>query len=483
MKSQTPGVFRQTITGILVALMALPLNAPLIIHAQSTVPIFLVNNGDPNRSVVTNISFTLPTNQVLAPSGVTLQSLSSDFTINSSNLLLSVQALSNKHDILFLDLPGGSVPDGNYFLSVVAAPATNPAGPRSSASLPFHRYFGDHDGDRDVDFFDAWHLREAWSEDSNSWRFDATMDSNADGRIDEADLSPFGSNYFTVLRPHPAIFAHLVSDDGEDTDDGVVTNPEIAGTIVMTNAAARLEAALRAQGTGSAAYVDVTASLMDGANFTFDPNQLAGVHGSHLTNGSYQLDLRLVETSSLVSAAFSLRFDLGESSYCPFPDLEDWHVLIATNLLPAGVPGTVSLDDCEAVMAEGDSFSVQMSRILQVPDNPSLLVVSYAPAFDAAVEARMNDAFEVALVDEAGKPLTFTIQGAAGITPASVAALEILPAKPDACFNHSHGSAPFFAPGTALSPPSANSESTTLSIDISHLEPGSTATIMTLLRV
>ena len=77
-------------------------------------------------------------------------------------------------------------------------------------------------------------------------------------------------------------------------------------------------------------------------------------------------------------------------------------------------PGSVTADtnkSCAAVLREGDSFLVTLSRVFQVPTSPSILTFTYSVSFDGTATNLMRDAFEAALVDASGRPLTFTIQG------------------------------------------------------------------------
>lgn len=124
-------------------------------------------------------------------------------------------------------------------------------------------------------------------------------------------------------------------------------------------------------------------------------------------------------------------------------------------------------------LTEGGSFLVTLSREFVIPTVPAALCVTYEAAFDAGTPDAMRDAFEVALVDDQGRPLTFTIQGAAGAPPASGLLPPPLPASPDACFNHAEGHAPFRAPGAAL-----DGSGSTLAVDVSHLPPGARATLV-----
>ena len=126
-------------------------------------------------------------------------------------------------------------------------------------------------------------------------------------------------------------------------------------------------------------------------------------------------------------------------------------------------------------MTEGDSFLVTLSRDFLIPTIPSVLSLNYQATFDTTATHLMRDAFEVALVDGAGRPLTYTIQGGAGVPPASGQTPPVLPPSPDALFNSSDGLAPFMAPGAALKSEISNPNSQTLCVNVSHLAPGSTA--------
>ena len=163
-----------------------------------------------------------------------------------------------------------------------------------------------------------------------------------------------------------------------------------------------------------------------------------------------------------------------EQEACRFANLEEWSVThsVTTALTPSPVLGSVTVSDCEAIIAEGDSFQVTLEKNLSIPDKPSFLIISYTtPTFDTSVSRLMRDAFEVSLVDGSGRPLTYTIQGAEGVTPATYSSPRILPASPDACFNHSDGLEPFGALGTDLLKGLVN----ILRVDVSRLPQGSDA--------
>ncbi len=93
---------------------------------------------------------------------------------------------------------------------------------------------------------------------------------------------------------------------------------------------------------------------------------------------------------------------------CVFDDaLTDWTVN-ETGGSTTG-RGTVTAQDCIATLTEGDSFTTTLSTSFVVPSNPTSLSFTYANLnFDKTDTSSINDAFEVALVDQAGDSLVPT---------------------------------------------------------------------------
>jgi len=466
-----PSPWERALCALLALLMALPANV-VVTLAQSSGARILVNEGGPSRSVVTNLTFSLTNGLVPVPGGVSVHRLPFGPAVDPTNLFLLSLEDTNAYRLSFTNLPGNRLPDGNYLASVLAAPETNPAGPRVSDVFPLFGFFGDHDGDRDVDFFDTWIFREAWTAIADeTHRFDPQFDADADGRIGESDLTLFRSNYFTVLPAQPGVIAHLETDDGPGPSDRVTTVATVIGQVFTIHASTRVEAAFHAAADLSVArFEDISAEVTEG-RFRFDSNRLAQLAGRLLENGAYEFSTRLVETNGEISAFHNLPITLGVECEGSFQSLADWKIEIsAAN--PDGEPGTgsgsVTLEGCEALLSEGGSFRVAMSRDLTVPPGSGLLRIEFdTPSFDTSSAGAMRDAFEVALVDAASRPLTFTVQGAAGIAPAGVSQPPVLPASVDACFNYSDGNPPFVAPRAALT--RSTGPGWQLSVDVSHL--------------
>lgn len=117
--------------------------------------------------------------------------------------------------------------------------------------------------------------------------------------------------------------------------------------------------------------------------------------------------------------------------------------------------GSVAAQAGRAVLREGDSFNVTLSRRLTVPPAPSTLVFRFEDlAFDTTDPAFINDAFEAALVDAEGRSLVHTIGTGR-----------------DAFFNITEGVPAAAGTGTTV-------DGQNVTVDISGLIPGSTGTLI-----
>lgn len=69
--------------------------------------------------------------------------------------------------------------------------------------IEFFRYFGDSDGDRDADYFDAFRLRDVLRSGAATDASLAIFDRNADGSLGPDDLTAFQLHQLTFLPPLP----------------------------------------------------------------------------------------------------------------------------------------------------------------------------------------------------------------------------------------------------------------------------------------
>lgn len=121
---------------------------------------------------------------------------------------------------------------------------------------------------------------------------------------------------------------------------------------------------------------------------------------------------------------------------------------------PAG-QGSVTINDCDATLREGDSFDVTLTQPVTIPTQASTLSFDYSNlAFDTTSQGRVKDAFEVALVDASGNSLVPTIA-----------------ANRDAFLNISEGQ-------PAALGAWATSAGQTVTLDVSHVTPGTAATLL-----
>jgi hypothetical protein len=97
---------------------------------------------------------------------------------------------------------GGSLPDGNYTLTLRGAGVHNSDGTSGSDHVySFFRLYGDADGDRDVDAVDRAALGRTLNRHRGDAGFLAYFDSNGDGVIDRADKQQFDRRRGRYLLP------------------------------------------------------------------------------------------------------------------------------------------------------------------------------------------------------------------------------------------------------------------------------------------
>ncbi len=118
--------------------------------------------------------------------------------------------------------------------------------------------------------------------------------------------------------------------------------------------------------------------------------------------------------------------------------------------------GSVTPADGDLVLVEGDSFRVEAKANLLVPTDPRDLVFTFEDLqFDSASSGKINDAFEAALVDDHGVSLVHTFAP-----------------NRDAFFNQTQGQSAAISDDVTVT--DAGGGKTTVRVDISKLEPGTT---------
>jgi RHS repeat-associated protein len=168
-------------------------------------------------------------------------------------------------------------------------------------------------------------------------------------------------------------------------------------------------------------------------------------------DGAHTVHFQATDKAGNVSAPSNVSFTLATCSF--ISELTGWTVHQDGGT--AGGQGTVTVAGTDAVLDEGDSFDVTLSRPVVLGAGTTSLSFMYAgPSFDTSNNGRMNDAFEAALVNAQGQPLVPTIAG-----------------NRDAFFNLTEGQPVALGQGTTV-----NGQMVTL--DLSGVAAGTTGTLI-----
>jgi hypothetical protein len=177
--------------------------------AQVSVSGFTVNDGNPQQSMVTSLTYTFANPTQVEPGAFELLRDG-----KPSNINLQVTPLSDGQTYLITfsgpGVVGGSVPDGNYTLITLADKVKVLSGPPMTANdvNTFTRLFGDADGDGVVNAADKAMLQQAEADPSSP----VAADFEYDGKpgIDGKDIAEFNKRYKGKMDPPrraPAKFA------------------------------------------------------------------------------------------------------------------------------------------------------------------------------------------------------------------------------------------------------------------------------------
>jgi hypothetical protein len=215
-------------TTTLERMFVLDQTAPAIVGAD-------INEGLAQRSMVTSIRirFSEDVRASLSAEDLILRNLTTGSTVASEWIRISYSG-DNRLTITFPGLEGGSLPDGNYVATFSALGITDPAGNQLDADgdgqggdglvLDFFRYYGDLDGDRDVDFADMFWFQRTYRQTDTSADYNRALDFNADGRVeDSVDLVAYRRNYLTTL-------ALPVPEPSSPADPTPTPSPRVAPT-------------------------------------------------------------------------------------------------------------------------------------------------------------------------------------------------------------------------------------------------------------
>jgi len=180
-----------------------------LIVLDRTAPRFLaadINRGAAQRSMVSTLvlRFSEDVAGTFVSDDLVLRNFTTGVDVEASLIRRDVQ--TDRSIVLsFPDLTGGSLADGNYLLAFRHSGITDAAGNRleGDVQVSFFRYFGDSDGDRDVDYLDAFRLRDVLRNVGSTTASLEIFDRNADSILGADDLSAFQIRQLTFLPPLP----------------------------------------------------------------------------------------------------------------------------------------------------------------------------------------------------------------------------------------------------------------------------------------
>ncbi|QEH35011.1 Calx-beta domain protein [Aquisphaera giovannonii] len=170
-----------------------------------TVASFVVDDGSAQRSMVRSLTVTFSEEVTVGPGAFELRTpggVAVPVTVDTR-----VEAGRTVAVLTFAGggIVGGSLADGDYRLTIVAARIADSSGQHldgnrdgtanDAAIFDFYRFFGDMDGDRDVDSADYGALYKA----RNLQGYLSALDYDSDGDVDAADVAQFLARYRRVL--------------------------------------------------------------------------------------------------------------------------------------------------------------------------------------------------------------------------------------------------------------------------------------------
>ena len=189
-----------------------------VIELDRAAPMVLgrsINHGEIQRSMVVAVAiqFDSDVSGSLTAGSLVLRNLTTGTSVPATATRMTYDAKTNTVTWIFPDLTGGSLSDGNYGAVLGAAGVTDIAGNLLDGNgdgvgaddyrFDFFRYYGDVDGDRDVDFADQYWFQKTYQKSEGSPLFDSRLDHNGDGVVNGVDLQFYRLNAQTVLAPPP----------------------------------------------------------------------------------------------------------------------------------------------------------------------------------------------------------------------------------------------------------------------------------------
>ncbi len=177
---------------------------------QPTIVGTVINGGDVQRSMVNSVTITFSedVSASLKADHLVIQNLTSGIDVLAEEMVLSYDKSANRATWTFPALRGGSLGDGNYRATLrtdeITDAASNfmkvvPNDPQQGSIVDFFRYYGDLDGDRDVDALDLFSYSRAYGKRNGEAGFLESLDIDGDGEVGSTELINYRTHYLTRL--------------------------------------------------------------------------------------------------------------------------------------------------------------------------------------------------------------------------------------------------------------------------------------------
>ena len=192
-----------------------PCGPPQIDTIPPVVTADIVAGGAAQRSMVMDLTceFSEDISASLGVGDLVLENLNTGEPIDPADIAVTYDPGTDAATWTFPGLAGGTLPDGNYTATLPAAGITDAAGNLLDGNndgtggdnhfFDFFRYFGDGDGDRDVDFLDLFEFGRTFPVASDDPNYDFRFDQDSDEDVDSLDLINFRVRFFSQLAPLP----------------------------------------------------------------------------------------------------------------------------------------------------------------------------------------------------------------------------------------------------------------------------------------
>jgi hypothetical protein len=163
-----------------------------------------IDDGGIQRSMVRSLTVTFNSRATLGSGAFDVAKLGGGggaVGLNVTTVFIGGHTIATLTFTSFTD-PGGSLSDGNYRLTIHADQIADASGailPGGNSTRDFFRFFGDANGDRNVDIADFGLFAGTFNLSTGQTGFLSYFDYNGDGHIDIVDFGQFSLRIFTML--------------------------------------------------------------------------------------------------------------------------------------------------------------------------------------------------------------------------------------------------------------------------------------------